>query len=278
MYLKVSSPDTNNEGTPICRNNHIMNISSYAEEGYGSGWVCSGCRNSFLDKSSRERWFCKPCKEDYCYKCHSKKETDDEKKKQDSKFLPLHTTIPRQRMLFIPKSYLTDAEFRDHMFKLQLKNNKEFWPKTLQRENEGIYIRILKSMNRWGSKSKLDIQLSKSGGVSSDGSLLSSLPEYAANVTPTGQGITCTTAYGPYELSTPNTSVSLPLLTCQDSLKFNFDIVMNKFVSHDSLLTKSFLVFSASFSSSRSLLLFLFSFFLLSLSDLIFIVQHLRSS
>ena len=226
MYLKVLNPDTNNKGIP-------------------------------------------------------KKETDVENKKQDTKYLPLHDSF-NESMFFIPKSYLTDAEFRDHMFKLQLNSNKEFWPTTLQRENEGIYLRIVAgpgskifsaaigskirvlspshtwrkctviesaskrlkvtydgfssefdewidqssdrlskdSLKNWGSKSMLDIQLSISGGVSADETLLSSLPEYATNATLTDQGITCNTMYGPYELSTPNRSVSLPFFTCYDSLKF----------------------------------------------------------
>ena len=151
-------------------------------------------------------------------------------------------------MLFIPKSFMSPAGFRDHMFKTQLRTKSEYWPKTLQRENEGIYLRILKSMNKWGSKSKLDIQLSvpdgvackkghvlqpyvTSGGscdkcgvnVSSGGNVFDcrscnyylctncnqQAKEYATNEKLIDQGIICKTKYGPYELSVPNRSVSI---------------------------------------------------------------------
>jgi WD40 repeat protein len=59
-----------------------------------------------------------------------------------AKFLPLYHK-DKTRMLFIPKSYMTAAEFRDAMFKKQLRTETEFWPTTLQRENEGIYFRIV---------------------------------------------------------------------------------------------------------------------------------------
>ena len=74
-----------------------------------------------------------------------------------SAFVPLIHPI-HMRMLFIPKSFMSPAGFRDHMFKTQLRTTSEYWPNTLQRENEGIYLRILKS------KSILDIQLFVPGG------------------------------------------------------------------------------------------------------------------
>ena len=143
-----------------------------------------------------------------------------------SAFVPLIHPI-YMRMLFIPKSFMSPAGFRDHMFKTQLRTKSEYWPKTLQRENEGIYLRVLKPMNKWGSKSKLDIQLSVPDDVSDD-----TLPEYATNVKLIDQGIICKTMYGPYELSVPNRSVSLPIfvlyLFCHDIL--SLDNLINNFL------------------------------------------------
>ena len=60
---------------PKCSAHHDMIVSDYSEGGYSSGYVCDKCRgqsNKGHLGGSRERWFCKECKADICFKCKPK--------------------------------------------------------------------------------------------------------------------------------------------------------------------------------------------------------------
>jgi hypothetical protein len=57
----VSSHNESNLVIPTCDNGHKMVISSYAENGYKSGYVCDFCKgrsSAGHNNGTRERWFC----------------------------------------------------------------------------------------------------------------------------------------------------------------------------------------------------------------------------
>jgi len=51
---------------PKCSAGHYTYIAEYSSAGYEGGWECNTCGCV----GRRERWFCRQCSEDYCFKCH----------------------------------------------------------------------------------------------------------------------------------------------------------------------------------------------------------------
>jgi hypothetical protein len=52
---------------PVCpRSAHVMTVSSYAEEGYASGYLCNYCAKH---PGVGARWFCAECHDDICFEC-----------------------------------------------------------------------------------------------------------------------------------------------------------------------------------------------------------------
>ena len=83
------------DGIPTCKIGHKMVISSFAEKGYQSGFICNICNETY---STPQRWFCDVCYttsngerdqygekysgEDICLKCV----LDDEVKKLENSY------------------------------------------------------------------------------------------------------------------------------------------------------------------------------------------------
>eukprot|EP01060_Flectonema_neradi_P037405 TRINITY_DN7521_c0_g1_i1.p1 TRINITY_DN7521_c0_g1~~TRINITY_DN7521_c0_g1_i1.p1 ORF type:complete len:2145 (+),score=488.76 TRINITY_DN7521_c0_g1_i1:43-6477(+) len=54
-----------NDGSVTCGSGHEMLVSDFKEGAYKSGWVCNKCGSS----NSGPRWFCRPCRADFCFTC-----------------------------------------------------------------------------------------------------------------------------------------------------------------------------------------------------------------
>ena len=60
-----SRSQVKSDGSVTCGNAHEMFVSDFKEGAYKSGWVCNKCDSS----NSGPRWFCRPCRADYCFSC-----------------------------------------------------------------------------------------------------------------------------------------------------------------------------------------------------------------
>jgi hypothetical protein len=59
--------------TPVCaKRGHTMSIATFSGAGYSAGWVCDKCkkRSKHSPAMGSHRWFCDPCKGDYCFECY----------------------------------------------------------------------------------------------------------------------------------------------------------------------------------------------------------------